>query len=70
MLEKNGFWDGNNLIVQEKNVDDLPEESQQELSQASNIVDYLIGHQWEEHIKMMNGEITDVRMNFDPTELM
>ena len=37
---------------------------------SCNIVDYLIGHQWEEHIKMMNGEVTDVRMNFDPTELM
>ena len=50
LLEKNGFWDGNNLIVQEKNVDDLPEESQQELSQASNIVDYLTQGFGEEYL--------------------
>ena len=37
---------------------------------SCNIVDYLIGHQWTEHIKMMNGEVKDISLRFDPTELI
>lgn len=41
LLEKNGFWDGNKLIVQEKNVENMSETEQKELSQASDVIDYL-----------------------------
>lgn len=41
LLQTNGFWDGNQLIVQEKDIQNLSEETQQQLAQASDIVDYL-----------------------------
>ena len=41
LLEKNGFWDGNKLIVQEKNVENMSETEQKELSQVSDIIEYI-----------------------------
>lgn len=41
LLEKNGFWDGNKLIVQEKNVENMSESEQKELAQVSDIIEYI-----------------------------
>ena len=41
LLQKNGYWDGTQLIIQEKDVQDMSDEEQKELAQASDIVDYL-----------------------------
>ena len=53
LLEKNGFWDGNKLIVQEKNVENMSETEQKELSQASDIVDYLTRWFWSESLSYL-----------------
>ncbi len=41
LLQENWFRDGNKLIVQEKNTQDLSENTKKDLAQASNIVEYL-----------------------------
>ena len=37
---------------------------------SSNIVDYLIGNQWDQHIKLMTGEDKTTSITFDTTELL
>ena len=37
---------------------------------SSNIIDYLIGHQWDQHIMMMTGEDKTTNITFDTTELL
>ena len=37
---------------------------------TSNIVDYLVGNQWEQHIKMMTGEDKSTNITFNTTQLL
>lgn len=41
LLEKHGYWNGTELIVQEKDVQAMSDDEQKDLSQASNVIDYL-----------------------------
>lgn len=50
LLEKNGFRDGNKLIIQKKDVNELNEQTKKELAQASNIVEYLNRSFWIESL--------------------
>lgn len=37
---------------------------------TSSIIDYLLSHQWDYHIKVMNGEDKMVKLTFDTTQLV
>ena len=53
LLQKNGYWDGTQLIIQEKDVQDMSDEEQKELAQASDIVDYLTRWFWSESLSYL-----------------
>ncbi len=37
---------------------------------TSSIIDYLLSHQWDYHIKVMNGEDKMIKLTFDTTQLV
>ncbi len=50
LLTDNGFWDGNKLIVQEKEVNELSNETKADLAQAWSIVEYLNKSFWSKSL--------------------